>query len=577
MTGAQVHTIAADALVGGLTDGGVPIVFGLDDPRGFFAAARRSDRMRTAIVHDERLGGFMADAYARVSGRPVACAGISGPGAVNLAPALLEAQFSCVPVVAVVGEFLPPEPGLRAFQQADHASFLGKGLTKATIEVRELDELYGAALRAAQIAVSGRPGPVLLLISDALLWQEASAAGGGAAGRDGVPPAPSPDPDALRAARSQLAAARRPIIVAGTGVHAADAHGELLELATRLGIPVATSMSGKGAIDETHPLALGVVGAYTSGSGSRGRIPWRLAREADVVLVVGSDLDALTTDGWSWPHQDATLIRVDADARELSALPGTHLHGDARAVLRELLGGEQPAVTGERRAWLEAIAGEVAENTSAQRGADLAVDTLGKVWPGALMQAIGDDLREADYVVADASYSSAWALDRIVQRRAGRQVLAPRGVGTLGWGLAAAMGVKLAKPEADVTCVSGDGAFFYGLPDMETAARWSMDLRLVVLDNGVYGSQRQSNLFAQDRDYDDLHFGHSLDRIGLARSMGWSAVRAESADAFRDAYRAALEAGGPWLIDVRVDPDARPALTKFEAAVQTPTVGDPAR
>jgi acetolactate synthase-1/2/3 large subunit len=564
-TASPERTIAAADLVEGLADGGVPIVFGLDDPRGLFAAARRSDRMQTAVVHDERLGGFMADAYARVSGRPVACAGISAPGAVNLAPALLEAQFSCVPVVAVVGEFLPPKPGLRAFQQAEHASFLGKGLTKATIEVRALDEMYDSALRAAQIAVSGRPGPVLLLISDALLWQEASA---GTAGHDVAAAAPSPDPDALRAARSQLAAARRPIIVAGTGVHAADAYGELLELATRFGIPVATSMSGKGAIDETHPLALGVVGAYTSGSGSRGRIPWRLAQDADVVLVVGSDLDALTTDDWSWPHQDATLIRIDADARELSALPGTHLHGDARAVLRELLGGAQPIVTDERRAWLESIASEVTENNGAQRRADLAVDTPGKVWPGALMHAIGDDLREADYVVSDASYSSAWTLDRILQRRAGRQVLAPRGVGTLGWGLAAAMGVKLAKPAADVTCVSGDGAFFYGLPDMETAARWSLDLRLVVLDNGVYGSQRQSNLFAQNRDYDDLHFGHSLDRLGLARSMGWSAVRAESAEAFGDAYRAALQAGGPWLIEVAVDRDARPALTKFEAAAR---------
>src|SRR3954454_17002161 len=111
------RALRATALVDGLADGGVPILFGLDDPRGFFAAARRSDRMQTAVVHDERLGGFMADAYARVSGRPVACSGISAPGAVNLAPALLEAYFSCVPLVAVVGEFLAPRAGLRAFQQ----------------------------------------------------------------------------------------------------------------------------------------------------------------------------------------------------------------------------------------------------------------------------------------------------------------------------------------------------------------------------------------------------------------------------------------------------------------------------
>jgi acetolactate synthase-1/2/3 large subunit len=190
----------------------------------------------------------------------------------------------------------------------------------------------------------------------------------------------------------------------------------------------------------------------------------------------------------------------------------------------------------------------------------------GSVWPGLAMQEIRARLQPQDWVVVDASYSSAWALDRIVQRRAGRQVIAPRGVGTLGWGLAAAMGVQLARPRQKVTAVSGDGALFFGLPEMETAVRWGLDLSLVVLRNNVYGSQRQSNLLAQGVDYDDLHFGRDgLDHCALAGAIGWNAFRVTEASDFGEAYDEARTTPGPTLIEVAVSPESRPPLAKFDA------------
>jgi acetolactate synthase-1/2/3 large subunit len=558
-------------LVAGLADGGVPIAFGLDDPRGFFAALRRSELVKPAVIHDERAGGFMADGYARVSGRPVACAGISGPGAVNLAPALLEAWASSVPLVAVVGEFLPPTPERRAFQEAEHALFLGRGLTKLTIEARASGELYSAARKAAEIATSERPRPVLLLVSDSLLWREVGAEVG-LTPTNGEEARPlKADAALIREASERLASAERPVILAGTGVNIARAQEQLLEVARRYGAPVATSMSGKGAIHETDPLALGVAGAYTSGAGSRGAIPRRLLREADVILAVGCDLDALTTCDWSWPGDQTQLIRVDIDEQELTAFPGTHLHGDAAAVLGQIATEASVPLPEDRHAWLDRVAAEVRENSDRVASSDLARTGSGTVWPGALMQEIAANLSPADYVVADASYSSAWVLDRIVQRRAGRQVLAPRGVGTLGWGLPAAMGVQLADPGAQVTCVTGDGAFFYGLPEMETAARWCLGLTVVLLRNGVYGSQRQSNLLAQDKDYDDLHFGASMNHCELARAMGWSAVAVDSLDDFAEARETARRSPEPWLIEVSVDPEARPPLTKFDLAADGAT------
>jgi acetolactate synthase-1/2/3 large subunit len=514
----------------------------------------------------------MADGYARVTRRPVACSGISGPGAVNLAPALLEAWASNIPLVAVIGEFVPPIQGRRAFQQAEHASFLGRGLTKATVEVREAGQLYAGARAAAELATSGRPRPVLLLVSDHLLWQEVGqekdVAHSGFTGASSRPA--RADPALVSEACDRLANADRPVILAGAGVGVAGAHRQLLELARRYEAPVATSMSGKGAVDETDPLALGVVGSYTSGVGSRGSIPLRLLREADVVVVVGSDLDALTTADWSWPDERALLIRIDVDAEELASFPGIHLHGDAAEVLRQMVAERCSPPAGGRRAWLGQLAAELRDNSEALAASDLARAGCGTVWPGAVMQRIALDLAPTDYVVSDASYSSAWSLDRIVQRRAGRQVLAPRGVGTLGWGLPAAIGVQLAHPGARVTCITGDGAMFYSLTELETSVRWGLGLTVVLLRNGVYGSQRQSNMLAQEQDYDDLHFGASLDYCAVARATGWSAVAVDSFDDYAEAYRNAFASPDPWLIEVAVDPEARPPLTKFDAAPAQP-------
>jgi acetolactate synthase I/II/III large subunit len=555
---------AAMRLVEGLADGGVAAAVGLDDPRAYFAALRKS-RIATAIVHDERAGGFMADGYARVAGRPVACSGISGPGAVNLAPPLLEALTSCVPLVAVVGEFSAPRHGLRAFQEVTHASFLGSGVTKAVVEIRDLRHSYAGARRAAEIATSGRPGPVLLVISDHLLWQEVAEEDD-----HGEPPEIATEPptdEAIRAACRALATAACPAVVAGAGVHCAGAHDELLELARRYGLPVATSMSGKGAIDETDALALGVTGAYTSGVDGRGRPALDCLKAADVILVVGSDLDMLTTNELSWPGDGTLVIRIDIDPAEMAGISGLQLLGDARAVLARMLTVEhEPSMPAARQEHLDHWASEVRLATARISQADLARETSGSVWPGAVMQEIDAQMGRDDYVVADASYSSSWTLDRIRQQRSGRQVLAPRGVGTLGWGVPAAMGAQMAAPEAKVTAVVGDGALFYALPEMETATRLGLGVTTILLRNGVYGSQRQSNMLAQQQDYPDLRFGEHIDHAALARSLGWRVAHVTSQDELRAAYAEAQASDDPWLLDVAVDPDARPALSKFDVS-----------
>ena len=566
---------AALMLVRGLAAGGVSMAFGLDDPRGYFAALRQSS-IGAAVVHDERAGGFMADGYSRATGRPVACSGISGPGAVNLAPALLEAWASSVPLVAVIGEFVAPRTGLRAFQEAAHASFLGHGLTKATVEARRADELYDAAERAARLATSARARPVLLLVSDAVLWEDGANSEGAAPAPESQRPAPASPPIRRRS---------RPR--AGTSRSTPPGHpgGERRACRRRASRALGGRRAlwrARGDLDErkgrdrrdARPGAR-VTGSYTSGVGGRGALGLQCLREADVVLVVGSDLDALTTVDWSWPAERALLIRVEVDAAELGGIAGLDLHGDARLVLQQILAEAPVRLGDDRRTWLNQLAAEQQRAADRLAADDRAQSADAAVWPGAVMREIEEHLALDDWVVADASYSSAWALDRILQRRGGRQVLAPRGVGTLGWALPAGMGVALAAPDSRVTVVTGDGALFYGLAEMETAARWELGINVVLFRNGVYGSQRQSNLLAQGRDYEDLHFGQGLDHCALARSMGWQAAGALTVTEFSDAYREALSEPVPWLIEVAVDPDARPPLTKFDQEVLWPQNSPP--
>ena len=226
----------AAALIDGLAASGVDIAFGLDDPRGFFAALRRS-RVRPFLVHDERAGGYMADAYARLTGRPVAVSGISAAGAVNLAPPLLEAWRSSVPLIPVIGEFRAPEPYLHAFQEGPHLAMLGEGMVKEHVTFERASDAYAAGLRAGRLAIGGRPRPVMLLAPDALLWSEdrdwngRRPAEAARLAQLAEIPGPGADCDGIAAARAALAAAERPVIYAGVGVNIAGAHAELARLA----------------------------------------------------------------------------------------------------------------------------------------------------------------------------------------------------------------------------------------------------------------------------------------------------------------------------------------------------------
>jgi acetolactate synthase-1/2/3 large subunit len=563
-----VTTTVGDRMAETLREAGVELVFGIDDPQALYAGLRKHS-VRTIIVHDERSGAFMADGYSRASHRLSVCTGLGGPGATNLATGIFEAYCASVPVLAIVGEASSSRADQHAFQSLSHESVFS-GLTKAVVRLQRGDQAEVAIRHAISLAVSGRPRPVLFLAPDSHLWETAERVDSGSPaeaqthdyprGRNGA------GAEGLELVRNAIRAATRPVILAGGGVNVSGAQDELLRVAERYDIPVAMSVMGKGAFPETHPLALGVASSYTGGSIGQGAAATQALCEADLVIVVGSDLDALTTSGGMWPSPGAAMVRIDSDPVELISPPGIRILADARDALRELAeaDGAGTAPAAPDTGWLAGIQRRVVDIRLAIAAYDASEAADGEVSPGRVVTQMQRHLSEGDAIVTDASYSSAWALDRVCQSWSGRFVFAPRGTGVLGWGLPAALGVKLARPHGKVVCLTGDGGLHFSLGEMETAVRLGLDVTLVVLNNGSFGFQRHSDIARQGADPGDLSFGKAVSYCDVARAFGWNAARVSTFGEFEDAYPAALADGMPSLIEVMVGRDEIPPILKFD-------------
>lgn len=566
--------IVGDDLAEALFEAGVRIAFGLDDPRGYWVGLRRS-RIRPIVVHDERSGGFMAEAFTRAGGGLATCSGISGPGAANLVPGLLEAYLSSVPVIAVLGEKRPSAFGGREFQGVDHGVLLG-GVVKATIEVADSGDMRAGARQAVRLATSGRPRPVLLLTRD-LMQQQPS---------EGPIPAHRPTPETagnyvvaarpgaahlsdVEAAAQALLAATSIVIVLGGGAAISGAGEAAIALAERVGASIVATPMGKGVASEDHPLFCGIIAAYSCGPEGYGVTALELLQNADCIVVVGSDLDNLALVDGQWPTQKATMIRIDVDPNELRAFADHALCGDAASTLAALETSLPSVVAGsdDRLVEVRSTAARVRSRRADILLADLEHQEPNAIWPARIVREVAAVLGPHDVIATDASFSSAWCVDRLVAVDGAPTLLTPRAGGTLGWGLPAAMGAKLARPASRVVGIIGDGALFFSMGDMETAVREDIAITIVVLDNGIYGSQRHSNLLAQGKDHGDLHFNERTDLTLLARSFGWSAERVESPEALVQALSS--DDSRPRMIVAAVNPEHRPPIFKFTGAEAT--------
>ena len=546
---------------------GVRYVFGVPGDTGlaFYDALRRAKGEVTHVLaRDERSAAYMADVYARVSFRPGVCEGPSGAGATYLASGLAEAHASSIPVIALLSDTPVGREDCNVLTALDQPA-LFKPITKWTTLVKDPGRIPAAVRQAFRVATSGRPGAVQLTLPMDVLAHTAEAPSLHAEEACRSYPAyrTRPDPGAVEQAAALLANARRPVIVAGGGAVTSGAWAELAALAEAAGAPVGTSICGKGAIAEDHPLSMGVVG----GNGGRPYANAILA-EADLVLYVGCKTDSVTTENWSLPNvaRGQAIVHLDVDPTEIGRNYETAagLAGDARLGLADLVAALQARAAGPRPNPLRECQGEVAAFWAEFQAK--AAATTAPIKPQRVIQALARLLPADSIVVADAGTPTPFAA-AYLSSQAGRRVIIPRGYGGLGYALPGVLGARLASPGAAVVGLLGDGSFAMSAGELETIGRLGLPVTLIQFNNACFGWIKVS----QELFHDGRCFGvdfSDVDYAGIARGFGLEAVRVEDPAEVEPALRRALASGCPTFVDIvtECETSEMPPVTKFHEA-----------
>jgi acetolactate synthase-1/2/3 large subunit len=510
-------------------------------------AAMEGMGIRRIMVHGEKAAAYMADGYARASRRPGVCFA-QHIGGSNLAAGLRDAYLACSPVIAITGGTAPADRYRHAYQEIEDFGQYGQ-TTKLNAHVDSVERLPDMLRMAFREATIGAPGPVHLEMqghhaevteakADLSLVIERQF--------NSVPPfRPVADVAEVRRARELLAAAQRPVIVAGGGVMWSQAQEQVVALAELLSVPVATSLNAKGTILDNHPLALGVVGGYSR------EYTNRAVSEADLVFFIGSHTGSQVTAKWRIPRPGTPVIHLDIDAREFGRnyVPEVSLLGDARAVLLQMLECTGPTAAGTRAPWLARVA-SLAEGWRATESTHR--DSVATpMRPERLMREISRALPAGGVLVADTGHSGIWAGTMVDFDKRGQRLI--RAAGSLGWSLPGALGVKCALPDTPVVCFAGDGALYYHIAELETAARYGINLVIVVNNN----SSLNQEIPHFDAAYDGKQPAQAREMWGfrdvnfadVARSFGCMGIRVEDPDQLPAAFAEAFAAGRPVVID----------------------------
>ena len=520
----------------------------------FYDAARRLG-LNHNLINDERCAVFCADAYAKISGRVGLVDATLGPGATNLVTGLVEALNAGSPIVAIVGDAQRDHAGKNMTQETDQVSIL-RPACKELIKVETVARVPEAIRRAYAVATSGRPGPVVVDVPEDIAH--------GLHGFDeddfAIDPrhitAPAlrcrPDADDVAKAATIIRGAQRPMLLCGGGVHLSDATDALTRLAESCGIPVAHTMTGKGAISCASPLSAGLFGRYD-------RIANEMIEASDCLIVVGCKLGEIATKRFTIPGPGKTVIHMDNVAEEMGRTyqPTLKLWCDARAGLDDIADAlsEDAAV---QKASHAAFAAQVPLLMAKWREdvSDRLNSEESPVHMARLVTEINKALPADGYMIADGGFAAHWGGLLFDTKQAGRSYVPDRGFASIGYGLPGAMGAQLAKPDAKVVGLTGDGGFNMVLGELETARRMKLGCTVVVVNNAASGYVKAlQHLMYGEGAYQSSDLAET-DYAKVAEAMGCHGIRVETPDQIAPALAAAFaETDRPSVIDVMVTRD----------------------
>ena len=532
-----------DILIEALLEQGVEVIFGI--PGG--AVIPLFDRLydaplRMILVRHEQGAGHMADGYARASGKVGVCLTTSGPGATNLVTALATAYMDSVPVVAITGQVRTDLIGNDAFQEADITG-ITRPVTKHNYLVRDVRELARTVKEAFHIAATGSPGPVLIDLPTDVQAGEVTGKVDKEMKLPGYKPVLKGHAGQIKRAAEAINKAERPVIYAGGGVIISGAARELAQLARKASVPVTTTLMGLGCFPEDDPLALRMLGMH-------GTVYANYAvTECDLLIAIGARFDDRVTgklDAFA-PH--ARIVHIDVSPVSIgkSVPADIPVVGDARQVLAELVELVEPS---DRKEWLVQIAEWKERHPLAyDRASDL-------VKPQYVVEQIHEVTDGRAIIATDVGQNQMWAAQYYTYREP-RSFLSSGGLGTMGYGLPAAIGAQFACPDRTVFLVAGDGSLQMNIQELATAVVNKLPIKIALLDNGYLGMVRQWQELFFNRRYSSTYLRDgNPDFVKVAEAYGAVGICVERRDGVRPALEAAMKVKDrPALIDFRVDPE----------------------
>jgi acetolactate synthase-1/2/3 large subunit len=535
---------AVDAIMECLKAEGVDVVFGYPGGANLPTYDAFVDAgIRHILVRHEAGGGHAAEGYAKASGKPGVVFATSGPGATNIVTPLTDAMMDSVPLVAFTGQVRTDLLGTDGFQEADTFG-ITMPIVKHSFMIQHPTEIPRAVHEAFHVARTGRPGPVLIDIPQDLSRAEIEYEPVGDVRLPGYAPTTEGNSKQIRLAAKALANSRRPVLYVGGGVVNANAAAELRELATTDRLPVTSTLMGLGAFPAPHPQWLGMLGMHGT------RAANYAMDEADLIVAVGARFDDRVTGKLSEFAPRAKFVHVDIDPAEISKNVPAHIPivGDARNVLGRLvteyraLGADPERLAG----WWERI-----ERWRAQYPLRYDDSADGEIKPQRLVEALYEVTGGDCLLAADVGQHQMWAA-QYFHFAEPRRWINSGGLGTMGFGLPAAIGAAIARPDLTSVVITGDGSVQMNIQELATARQFDVPVKVVIANNGYLGMVRQWQELFWDGRYSQVDMGQYPDFVKLAEAYGCTGIRITDKETLASDLESALATEGPVVVDVRV-------------------------
>ncbi|HHP1263383.1 TPA: acetolactate synthase large subunit [Enterobacter roggenkampii] len=520
-----------------------------------YDALSQSTQIRHVLARHEQGAGFIAQGMARTQGKPAVCMACSGPGATNLVTAIADARLDSIPLICITGQVPSSMIGTDAFQEVDTYG-ISIPITKHNYLVRDIAELPQVISDAFRIAQSGRPGPVWIDIPKDVQTAEIEI--------DVLPepgeraPAPEFSAESVRDAAAMINAAKRPVLYLGGGaINAAD---EIRQFAEKANLPTTMTLMALGMLPKAHPLSLGMLGMHGARSTNY------ILQEADLLIVMGARFDDRAIGKTEEFCPNAKIIHVDIDRAELGKIKQPHvaIQGDVAEVLAQLI--PQTDAT-DRADWRQLVA-------DLQREFPGVIPTEGDPLSHyGLINAVAACVDDSAIITTDVGQHQMWTAQAYPLNRP-RQWLTSGGLGTMGFGLPAAVGAALANPDRKVICFSGDGSLMMNIQEMATAAENQLDVKIILMNNEALGLvHQQQSLFYKQGVFAATYPG-MINFMQIAAGFGLHTCDLNAEEDAHAALQAAISRPGPALIHVRIDPEQKVYPMVPPGAANTEMVGE---